>query len=73
MYDKSFMKNTKPKFKIGGRVKISKIDTPFRKGYKPQFADEIFKISAISTKKSPTYIINDLEKEEFPGKFYEKS
>ena len=72
LYNKSFKKYTKPKFKIGDRVRISKNDIPFRKGYKPQFTDEIFEISAISTKKPPTYIIKDLEKEEILGKFYEK-
>ena len=50
LYNKSFKKYTKPKFKIGDRVGISNNDIPFRKGYKPQFTDEIFEISAISTK-----------------------
>ena len=72
LYNKSFKKYTKPKFKISDRVRFSKIDFPFRKGYKPQFTDEIFEISAISTKKPPTYIIKDLEKEEILGKVYEK-
>ena len=72
LYNKSFKKYTKPKFKIGDRVRISKNDIPFRKGYKPQFTDEIFEISTISTKKPPTYIIKDLEKEKILGKIYEK-
>ena len=62
----------KLKFKVGDKVRISKNDIPFRKGYKPQFTDEIFEISAISTKKPPTYIIKVLDKEEILGKFYEK-
>ena len=62
-YNKSFKKQFKPKFKIGERARISKNDIPFRKGYKPQFTDEIFEISAKSTKKPPTYIIKDLAKE----------
>ena len=36
------MKNTKPKFKIGDRVRISKNDIPFRKGHKPQFTDKFW-------------------------------
>ena len=40
----------KLKFKVGDRVRISKKDIPFPKGYKPQFTDEIFEISVISTK-----------------------
>ena len=50
MYNKLFKKYTKPKFKICDRIRISKHDIPFRKGYKPQFTDGIFEISAISTK-----------------------
>ena len=69
LYNKSFKKYTKPKVNFGNRVRISKNDIPFKKGYKPQFTDEI---SAISTKKPPTYIIKDLEKEEILGKLYEK-
>ena len=44
MYNKSFEKYTKPKCKIGDRIRISKNDIPFRKRYKPQFTDEIFEI-----------------------------
>ena len=39
----------KPIFKIGDRVRISKYDLPFRKGYKPQFTREVFEIVAIAT------------------------
>ena len=72
LYNKPLTRYKKLKFKIGDRVRISKNDIPFRKGYKPQFTDEIFEISAKSTKKPPTYIIKDLDKEEILGKFYEK-
>ena len=34
----------------------------YRKGYKPQFIEKVFEVSAKSTKKSPAYIIKDLEK-----------
>ena len=36
-YSKPLREFTKPTFKIGDRVRISKYDLPFRKGYKPQF------------------------------------
>ena len=71
LYNKPLTRYKKLKFKVGNRVRISKNDIPFRKGYKPQFTDEIFEISAVSTKKPPTYIIKDIEKEEILGKFYE--
>ena len=72
LYNKPLTRYKKLKFKVGDRMRISKNDIPFRKGYKPQITDEIFEISAVSTKKPPTYIIKDLEKEEILGKFYEK-
>ena len=71
LYNKSIKNYTEPKLKIGDRVRFSKNDISFRKGYKPQFADENFEISANSTKK-PKYIIKDLENEEILGNFYEK-
>ena len=37
LYSKPLREFKKPKFKIGDRVRISKYDLPFRKGYKPQF------------------------------------
>ena len=57
----------KPKFGIGDGVRISKYDLPFRKGYKPQFTQEIFEIVAIATKKPPTYTIKDEQEEVIRG------
>ena len=36
LYSKPLRKYKKPKFRIGDRVRISKYDLPFRKGYKPK-------------------------------------
>ena len=66
------MKNTKPKLKIGDRLRISKSDIQFPKGYKPQFTDEIFRKSAITSKKAATYVIKDLNNEETKANFHEK-
>ena len=49
----------KPTFKIGDRVRISKFDVLFRKGYKPQFTREVFEIVALATRKPATYTIKD--------------
>ena len=54
LYSKTLRKHKKATFKIGDRVRISKHDLLFRKGYKPQFTREVFEIVAISTKKIPT-------------------
>ena len=72
LYSKPLRESRKPKFKIGGRVHSSKYDLPFRKGYKPQFTKDVFKIVAISSRKPPTYTIKDEQEEIIRGKFYQK-
>ena len=57
MYSKPLREFRKPQIKIGDRVRISKYDLPFRKGYKPQFTQEVFEIVEISSRKPPTYTI----------------
>ena len=72
LYSKPLREHKKPKFGIGDRVRNSKFDLPFRKGYKAQFTQEIFEIVAIATKKPATYTIKDEQKEVIRGTFYEK-
>ena len=72
LYSKLLREFKKPAFKIGGRVRISKYDLPFRKGYKPQFTQEFFEIVAIATRKPPTFTIKDEQDEIIQGKFYQK-
>ena len=50
LYSKPLREFKQPIFKIGDRVRISKYDLPFCKGYKPQFTREVFEIVAIATK-----------------------
>ena len=52
LYSKPLREYKKPKFGIGDRVRNSKYDLPFRKGYKPQFTQEIFEIVTIATNKT---------------------
>ena len=72
LYGKLLREYKKPKFGIGNRVRTSKYDLPFRKGYKPQVTQETFEIVAIATKKPPTSAIKDEQEEVIRGKFYEK-
>ena len=51
LYSKTLQEFRKPKFKIGHRVRISKYDLPFKKGYKPPFTKEVFEIVEISSRK----------------------
>ena len=50
LYNKPLTRYGKPKFRNGDRVRVSKNDIPFRKGYKLQFTDETFKNFAIFRK-----------------------
>ena len=59
LYIKPLREIRKPKFKNGGRVRVSKYDLPFSKGCKPQFTREVFEIVAISSRKPPTFTIKD--------------
>ena len=72
LYSKPLREFRKPKFKVGDRVRVSKYDLPFRKGYKPQFTRKVFEIVAITTRKPPTYTIKDEQGEVIQGKFYQK-
>ena len=59
-------------FGIGDRIRISKYDINFRKGYKPQTTWELFEIVANAYKKLPAYTIKDEQEEVIRGKIYEK-
>ena len=72
LYSRILPEFKKPAFKIGNRVRISKYDLPFRKGYKPQFTREVFGIVAIATRKPPTYTFEDEQDEIIQGKIYQK-
>ena len=72
LYSKPLREFRKPKFKVGDRVRISKFDLSSRKGYKPQCTKEVFEIVAISSKKPPTYTIQDGQDETIREKFYQK-
>ena len=72
LYSKPLREYKKPTFKTGVRVRISKYDFLFRKGYKSQFTREIFEILAIGTRKPPTYTIKDEQGAIIQGKFYQK-
>ena len=52
LYSKPLREYKKPKLGIGDRFRISKYDSLFRKGNKPQFTQENFEIVAIATKKT---------------------
>ena len=72
LYGQPIREFTPPKITLGDKVRISKIDLPFRKCYKPQFREKIFEIVALAGRKPPTYTIKDNQNLVIRGKFYEK-
>jgi hypothetical protein len=62
----------KPSFRVGDYVRAVIPDQPFRKGYKPQFSRQIYKVHKISTTSPVTYILIDKDKKQLPGRFYER-
>ena len=54
LYSKHLREYKKPTFKTGDRMRISKYELPFRKGYKPQFTRQVFESVAIATKRPAT-------------------
>lgn len=60
------------KFKVGDKVRISKNKRIFEKGYLQNWTDEVFTISNVNTKYSPTlYTLVDFNGEEIRGSFYD--
>ena len=72
LYSEHLQEYKKPTFKNGDRVRFSKYDLPFPKGYKPKFTREVFELVAVATKKPPTYTTKDEQDEIIQGKFYQK-
>ena len=64
-------KPTTPKYTVDDQVRISKYKRLFKKGYLPNWTNEVFKIYAIKPTKPPTYILQDSSGEILKGGFYE--
>lgn len=64
---------SKPKFRIGDYVRITKYKHIFQKGYETNWSDEIFIITSV-IERSPwvVYSLKDLQNEVISGTFYEK-
>lgn len=60
----------KLKFQIGDSVRISKAKRVFKKGYLPNWTNEVFKVYAIKPTRPVTYILQDHKGEILKGGFY---
>ena len=61
-----------PKFKVCDTVRISKYKNNFAKGYLPNWSEEVFVIKKVNNTVPWTYVINDHNREDIVGIFYEK-
>ena len=60
------------RFKVGDRVRISKLKNIFPKGYAPNWSNEIFIVDKVNDTVPYTYNLKDLNDEEIIGSFYDK-
>ena len=60
-----------PKFKIGDIARTSKYKNIFAKGYTRNWSEEVFVIKKVKSTVPWTYVINNLNREEIDGMFYE--
>ena len=72
LYSNTEQLTSKPKFKIGDKVRINKYKRKvFDKGYTPNWTEEVFIVDKIQYTNPITYKLKDLNNEEIKGSFYE--
>lgn len=64
---------TRPNYKIGDKVRIDKSHGVFAKSYLPTMTAEVFKIKGVHRTKPTSYQLEDLQKEDILGKFYNEN
>ena len=62
---------SKPKFEVGDYVRISRFRGVFDKKYMPNWSTEIFTIKKIHFTNPVTYLLQDINKQDIKGGFYE--
>ena len=65
------IRDIKPNFSIGDKVRISKKKKTFEKGYNTRWTEEIFTIVEVKRTSPVMYKIADLNGEKIQGSFYE--
>ena len=73
-FEKSKTRPQKSQFEVGDRVRIALKNMPFRKGYKQQYINEVFKVHQVCKPKktglATTYRLEDIKGEPILGRFY---
>ena len=70
--NKRAMHRTHFSFEIGDLVRLSRLGTPFKRGYQEQWTEEIFRIWNRIPSHPPRYRVKDLTDEIVKGSFYEQ-
>jgi len=60
----------KHKFEVGDMVRVSRLKGIFKKGYLPNWSEEVFEIVKVNRTKPITYIIKDAHDEIIKGSLY---
>ena len=62
----------KPKFSVGDKVRISRIQKAFTKGYVPRWSNEIYTVHRVQPTRPVTYLLKDERGEVIKGGFYQQ-
>ena len=62
--------NEKPKFKVGDKVRISRVKGLYEKGYLPNWSEALYTIDKVKKTNPYTYTVQDMNGEEVLGSFY---
>ena len=62
---------TKPKYKVGDKVRVAYNKEVFQKGYHPNWSHQLYIVSEVQKTKPTTYKIKDERGEEIVGSFYD--
>jgi hypothetical protein len=61
---------SKPRYKVGDFVRVSKQKAVFDRGYTPNWSAEIFRVVKVRSTNPTTYLLEDFEKRPVKGGFY---
>lgn len=65
-----YQKLTDHGFRVGDRVRISKAKKAFKRGYLPNWSEEVFEVYKCFSKNPPTFVLRDLKGNVIKGRFY---
>ena len=72
IYENRTIPTSKPKFKVGDHVRVSKYKHAFEKGFTPNFTAESFVVDAVKPTKPITYRLKHYQGNPILGGFYQE-